>query len=123
VRRDYHVPVDPGKPDVHKLAFDERFGMLVEPSGYIGGTVIDLEVHTPSADTYLQHHGRVVIMSGKFNTNTEYRWGGTSCGTRTLSDAMVALLQRALESGTPIVLRFQIGQGMAKCLVGFKFAP
>lgn len=101
---------------ISSLAFADTQG--------IGGTVIELEVNTTSADTYLQYHGRAVIVSGKSNTtNTEYRWGGTSCGTRTLSDSMVAMLQRALESGAPIVPRYQDGQGMAKCLVGFRFAP
>lgn len=88
------------------------------------GIVTELEVNTTSADTYLQFHGRVVIASGKtLNSPTEYRWGGTSCGTRVLPDAMLGMLQRALESGAPVVPRYQIGQGSAKCLVGFKFAP
>jgi hypothetical protein len=50
----------------------------------------------------------------------EYRWGGTSCGSRTLPDSHVAMLQRALErQGTIVQPRFQIGQGDLKCLVGF----
>jgi len=90
------------------------------------GTLTTLEVNTPSADTYLQYFGRAVVLtsSGKNNTSSvEYRWGGTSCGSRVLSDAEVAMLQRALESGTPIAPRYQAGQGSTLCLVGFTLAP
>jgi hypothetical protein len=85
------------------------------------GTVTSLEANTTSADLYLQQHGRVVILTGK--SSAEYRWGGTSCGSRTLSDAMVAMLQRSLESGTPVIPRWQDGQGSAKCIVGITLAP
>jgi hypothetical protein len=87
-----------------------------------GGSMTELEVNTPSADIYLAYHGRIVVtaVSGKNNTSTEYRWGGASCGSRVLSDAMDALLQRAHETSTPIIPRYQLGQGAAKCIVGFK---
>ncbi len=90
------------------------------------GTIASLEVNMPSADAYLQHHGRIVVVSGNNKPSTssaEYRWGGTACGSRTLSEAQVTMLQRALESGTPITPRFQDGQGSTKCLVGFTIAP
>ena len=51
------------------------------------GYILRLQVVQPSADTYLAYHGRVFV-----GNNVEYRWGGTSCGTRTLSDASVSLL-------------------------------
>jgi hypothetical protein len=89
------------------------------------GTVAELEVNTTSADIYLQYFGRVVISSStskNSSTSTEYRWGGTSCGSRVLPDSMVAMLQHALESGTPILPRYQDGQGSTKCIVGFKIA-
>lgn len=90
-----------------------------------GGTLVGLEINTTSADTYLQYHGRAFIqtVTGKSNTTIEYRWGGTSCGTRTLSDSQIVVLQRALESASPIVPRYQLGQGDSKCLVGFRLAP
>jgi hypothetical protein len=89
------------------------------------GTVASLEVNTPAGDTYLQYHGRMTLVSGGKNATTaaEYRWGGTSCGSRTLTENQVAMLQRALESGTPIMPRFQNGQGSTKCLVGIAIAP
>jgi hypothetical protein len=96
---------------------------LADDAEGLGGTIVELEVNTTSADTYLQYHGRLVVAGGKnLTTKTEYKWGGTACGTRVLSDAMVALLQRALETATPIVPRYQIGQGSSQCLVGFKLA-
>lgn len=90
------------------------------------GTVASLEVNMPSSDAYLQHHGRIVVVSGHNKpkaSSAEYRWGGTACGSRTLSEAQVTMLQRAVESGTPITPRFQDGQGSTRCLVGFTIAP
>jgi hypothetical protein len=89
------------------------------------GTVSSLEVNTAAGDTYLQYHGRIMVLTGNKNTTStaEYRWGGTSCGSRTLTENQVAMLQRALESGTPIMPRFQNGQGSTKCLVGIAIAP
>jgi hypothetical protein len=76
-------------------------------------------VNTPSADTYLQYHGRVIVLTGK-TTKTEYRWGGTSCGTRVLPTDMVEVLVEAARNDTIVVTpRFQIGQGDSKCLIGF----
>jgi len=88
----------------------------VATSGYVS----ELEVNESTADAYLQYHGRVVIStSGKGATSTEYRWGGTSCGTKVLADDKVMLLQRAMEGGMQVTPRYQDGQGGAKCLVGF----
>lgn len=85
------------------------------------GTVTALEINHSSSDSYLQHHGRVFVASG--TRSSEYRWGGTACGSRTLTENLVTMLQRALESGTPIVPRYQAGQGQALCLVGFTLSP
>ncbi len=89
------------------------------------GTITALETNTQSADMYLAYHGRMFVMTGSkgATTTAEYRWGGTSCGTRTLTEAQVAMLQRALESGTPITPRIQDGQGDLKCIVGFTLSP
>jgi hypothetical protein len=81
------------------------------------GIAWDLEVLTTSADTYLQYHGRLVLMVG--TTPEEFRWGGTSCGSRTMSDDNVRLLTEAVREGLQVTPRFQVGQGDAKCLVGF----
>ena len=83
------------------------------------GSVSKVEVNTPSADTYLQYHGRVIILTGK-STKTEYRWGGTSCGTKTVPAEMVQTLVEASRNTDLVVTPlFQLGQGDLKCLVGF----
>jgi hypothetical protein len=81
------------------------------------GIATDLETLTPSADTYLQYHGRLVLLVG--TTPEEYRWGGTSCGSRTMSADNVRLLATAVQKGQSITPRYQIGQGSVRCLVGF----
>lgn len=47
--------------------------------------LVFLEINTTSADTYLQYHGKALtkISSGVYE---EYRWGGTSCGSRVLTE-------------------------------------
>lgn len=87
------------------------------------GTPVGLSVNTLSADTYLQYHGRFFLKAAD-GTLVEYRWGGTSCGTRVLTDAQVAALQAALGNNKMrIQVLHQIGQGDAKCVVGFTVAP
>ncbi len=81
------------------------------------GTIAQLEVVDSDAATYLQFHGRVVLVAGL--RTSEYRWGGTSCSNATLSDHHVAMLQRALESGMTVTPRYTSGQGNNKCLAGF----
>lgn len=87
------------------------------------GSVSVVEINTPSADAYLQYHGRLTLQNGKAKF-TEYRWGGTSCGTRILSTEMVEVLVEASRNNAIVVTpRFQVGQGDAKCLVGFSVTP
>jgi hypothetical protein len=81
------------------------------------GAATSIELLTPSADTYLQYHGRLVVMVG--TTQEEYRWGGTSCGSRTISDDTLRSLVVAVREAGTITPRFQLGQGTARCLVGF----
>jgi hypothetical protein len=82
------------------------------------GRARSVDVVSPSADTFLQYHGRLFVATA--TSLDEYRWGGTSCGSRTMSEEQVKLLTDATNSAvvrvTPI---FQDGQGAAKCLVGF----
>jgi hypothetical protein len=79
------------------------------------GRIQALHINHVYADTYLQFHGRVFI--GK--NADEYRWGGTSCGTKVLPDNMVSLLEGALDSGLTVEPLWKPGSGSAKCLVGF----
>ena len=89
-----------------------------KPAGSLAG----LDVNTGSADTYLQYHGRLFVKNADGNLD-EYRWGGVSCGSRVLTEDQLALLQRALNNKKmTIEPRTQDGQGISKCLVGFKLA-
>jgi hypothetical protein len=81
--------------------------------------LIQLEVNTTSADTYLQYHGRAFTRVGD-GAYEEYRRGGTSCGSRTLSEQQVAALQRAVDNtNVRVAFRYQDGQGASQCVVGF----
>jgi hypothetical protein len=87
------------------------------------GTPVGLQVNTTSADTYLQYHGRLFVKAAN-GTLDEYRWGGTSCGSRVLNDAQIAALQGAIDNNKiRIELLTQDGQGSAVCVVGFTLAP
>lgn len=86
------------------------------------GAVTKVEINTPSADAYLQYHGRVYIRAEK--TTTEYRWGGTSCGTRTVDTTLLnTLIDAAAFGSVHVSPNFQEGPGGAKCLVGFSLVP
>jgi hypothetical protein len=88
------------------------------------GTIVSLDIRSTSADAYLSWHGAMFVRAGgKNGSTTEYRWGGVACGSRTLSDPQLAMLQRALDTATPITPRFQPGQGNSNCLVGFELTP
>lgn len=83
------------------------------------GEATSIEVNAPSSDSYLQFHGRLFVTSGK--KVNEYRWGGTSCGSRTMSPEMVELLVGAVRDQSVLITpTFQDGQGSTKCLVGFR---
>lgn len=86
------------------------------------GAITEMHTNYTSADTYLQYHGRIVITSGNevvgYSTQ-EYRWGGTSCGSKTLSDAVVDRLQRAQLAAMTVTPLWKDGQGSTRCLVGF----
>jgi hypothetical protein len=84
------------------------------------GSVARLEMNTSSADTYLQYHGRMFVKNEN-GTLDEYRWGGTSCGSRVLVDAQFAVLQAAQNNKKMLVEPLsQDGQGNTKCLVGIR---
>lgn len=87
------------------------------------GTLAVLQVNTSSADTYLQYHGRLFVKNVD-GVIDEYRWGGASCGSRTLTDEDTSKLQLALHTKqVHIQPLYQAGQGSAICLVGFTLLP
>lgn len=100
-------------------------GIAVAQADEVGspGTLAALQVNMSSADTYLQYHGRLFVRTLD-GTLDEYRWGGTTCGSRTLTEEHTATLQRALHS-KQVQIRplYQDGQGQNFCLVGFNLLP
>lgn len=87
------------------------------------GTLVGLQINTSASDTYLQYHGRGFVknVSGGLD---EYRWGGTSCGSRTLTEPQMAALQAALDNPKVRVQPlYQNGQGQSLCLVGVTLVP
>jgi len=83
------------------------------------GRVASLQINTTSADIYLQFHGRLFVKNAN-GALDEYRWGGTSCGTRLLTEDQVAALQRAYDNKRMQIEPIsQPGQGNTLCLVGF----
>ena len=83
------------------------------------GRVKNIELLSPSADAYVQYHGRVFINAEK--RTTEYRWGGTSCGSKVLSADLVARLTDAATNKDQVKVTptYAKGAGTTKCLVGF----
>lgn len=81
------------------------------------GLVETLTTYQNTADTYLAMHGAVVLAT--VAGAEEYKWGGSACSNRALSDRHVEMLQRAMESGATVSPRFKAGQGTNRCLVGF----
>jgi hypothetical protein len=86
------------------------------------GYVTELQVNQTSSDAYLQYHGRAFIGDKKDGT-AEYRWGGTSCGSKVLTDGQVGYLMQAMNTGLRVEPLYQAGQGSAVCLVGFSIIP
>lgn len=85
------------------------------------GVIREIEINEATADSFLQYHGRLVI-DVQVNDRTiavDYKWGGTSCSNKTLTEAKVALLERAMANGAIVEPKFQSGQGSNKCVVGF----
>ncbi|EDM81747.1 hypothetical protein PPSIR1_04753 [Plesiocystis pacifica SIR-1] len=83
------------------------------------GTIEFLETFSPSSDTYSKYHGRIYVKSG--SKQVEYRWGGTACGTKTITEQQVELLYRGMRANkVRITPSYKSGQGGKRCLVGFK---
>ena len=84
------------------------------------GTVHSVLVRTVSSDSYIQAHGSLMVKQSIDDVVTEYRWGGTSCGAKVLTDSQVAYLMDL--AAAPYMLIEPIhkaGQGQIICLVGF----
>jgi hypothetical protein len=87
------------------------------------GSIAALELYTLQSDAYLAHHGKLFVVDAD-KVLTEYRWGGISCGSRVLTDAQFEALHRAVDNKKMMIEpTYQLGQGDAKCVVGFSLVP
>ena len=82
------------------------------------GYVSAVQINNTSADAYLQYHGRLFVRVSK-QVVDEYRWGGTSCGSKIVNEAQLSALNLALANGMKVAPSWRPGQGQTKCLVGF----
>lgn len=101
------------------LALTFHAGTATADDAGLGGSVVGVDVNTDKADLYLQYFGRLFVKNSDGDLD-EYRWGGTSCGSRNLTEEQISMLQRALHNKKMTIQpRSQDGQGNTKCLVGF----
>jgi hypothetical protein len=87
------------------------------------GKVISVHINGSLSDSYKTFHGSVKIKApGKRGRTSEYKWGGTACPAKDLTDHQVDLLVQAFHhrKTTQVVPRTKNGQGGVKCLVGFE---
>lgn len=83
------------------------------------GPIVALQVNADTSDAYLQFHGRMIV-GDSIGGYEEYRWGGTACGSKVLSDQQVARLQDGMNNPRVLVEPlWQAGQGSSQCVVGF----
>ena len=85
------------------------------------GTILSLEERTVSSDLYVQAHGILLVKQSIDDMVVEYRWGGTSCGSKILTESQFSYLMDL--AAAPYMLIepiYKAGQGQTICLVGFK---
>ena len=85
------------------------------------GTVLSVEIRTTSSDFFVQAHGMLVVQQSIDDMSVEYRWGGTSCGSKILTESQLSyLMDLAAAPYMMIEPIYKDGQGQTICLVGFK---
>jgi len=99
------------------------FGSPAQAAENVGalGPIVLVARNTDSADLYLLYNGRMVV-GDAIGGYAEYRWGGTSCGSRTLTEAQTSDLLAAMNNPRVLIEPlWQAGQGIVQCLVGYSF--
>lgn len=82
------------------------------------GAIISLYVSDQGSDNFAKFRG--MLMLDFVGTGvTEYKWGGSTCPGRQLSEASVQLLALAQANGLRITPETKPGQGGALCMTGF----
>jgi len=85
------------------------------------GPLVVVARNSDSADLYLLYNGRIIV-GDAIGGYAEYRWGGTSCGTKTLTEAQTSDLLAAMNNPRVLIEPlWQAGQGLSQCLVGYSF--
>jgi len=95
---------------------------LADQTG-VAGKIISVTINGSKSDDYKTFHGSVTIRPpGKRQRPVEYKWGGTACPGKDLTDHEVDILVGAFHErkSTLVVPRSKNGQGGAICLVGFE---
>jgi hypothetical protein len=83
------------------------------------GKLVGLRDVNAASDDYALIRGSVWVDEGK-GAITEYRWGGSVCPGRNLSEDEIANLSRALnDSQLRLIPIYQNGQGNSVCLTHF----
>ncbi|MEM8934921.1 MAG: hypothetical protein AAGC77_00765 [Pseudomonadota bacterium] len=90
------------------------------PSGALG-LIESLRILETTNDDYSKMHGALVV---KYYNDEEqlFRWGGSYCPGRNLTDANKQVLATAFASGMKIRVETKNGQGGAQCIVGFELS-
>jgi hypothetical protein len=87
------------------------------------GSVEAIVLHEPGSDNHPMYHGAVVLKE-RAGVKREYRWGGSLCPGRELSDTSLGLLFEALRSGAQVEVTplFKSGNGGQRCITGLRVA-
>lgn len=93
---------------------------LADNAGTIG-RVAAFQHADPISSEFIEH-GRIYIDEGG-GTLRQYKWGGTWCPNRDLDLDQQALLLDAMRSKFSVLPYWRLGNGGARCLTAFAFAP
>lgn len=86
-------------------------------------TIAQLTINESGDRNYRAFRGAVWLDQDKATTN--YRWGGTQCGGRDLSDNTIQLLYAALRSGHQVSLEYVLSDVRGKqyrCITAVTFS-
>ncbi len=87
------------------------------------GPLVGLTVNESSANLYVSHRGKLVVMDVNSLTLQEYFWGGAACNGKNLSEYNLQVLSRAVGNRSLYIApSWKGGAGGRKCLVGYILA-
>jgi len=87
------------------------------------GKVVSITINGSKSDDYKSFHGSLEILPpGKNTRPLDYKWGGTKCPGKDLTDHEVDILVDAFyhRKTTQVVPHSKNGQANTRCLVGFE---